>query len=60
MPNRKTFDERDKYDHSSHPIARSQPSDLKPDIRDDKDRSDGSGDESVAEKAHPDSSNLSQ
>lgn len=34
MPNRKTFDEREKYDHSSHPVRERQPSDLKADIQD--------------------------
>jgi hypothetical protein len=53
MPNRNTFDERDKYDHSSHPIAHSQPSDPQPDIQDDKDESNGNGDEPAMEKAHP-------
>jgi hypothetical protein len=37
MPNRKTFDAGDKYDHSSHPVTHRQPSDLKPDIKDDAD-----------------------
>ena len=37
MPNRKTFDAGDKYDHSSHPVTHGQPSDLKPDIKDDAD-----------------------
>jgi hypothetical protein len=37
MPNRKTFDEREKYDHSSHPVRKRQPSDLKADIPDAKD-----------------------
>ena len=32
MPNRKTFDEREKYDHSGHPVRKRQPSDLKADI----------------------------
>jgi len=30
MPNRKTFDERDKYDHSSHPTRNSEKGDLAP------------------------------
>jgi hypothetical protein len=37
MPNRKTFDAGEKYDHSSHPVTHGQPSDLKPDIKDDAD-----------------------
>jgi hypothetical protein len=37
MPNRKTFDEREKVDHSSHPLMHRQPSDLKADIPDPKD-----------------------
>ena len=32
MPNRKTFDQREKYDHSGHPLEGAQPNDLKPDI----------------------------
>ncbi|HLW23104.1 MAG TPA: hypothetical protein VKT22_01940 [Steroidobacteraceae bacterium] len=32
MPNRKAFDERDKYDHSTHPVGHRQPSDLAPDV----------------------------
>jgi hypothetical protein len=55
MPNRKTFDDRDKYDHSSHPIAHSQPSDLKAEIKDDRDESDASSDEASMEKARPSS-----
>jgi hypothetical protein len=38
MPNRKTFDEREKVDHSSHPLDDQQPSDLKPDIQDSRDK----------------------
>ena len=38
MPNRKTFDEREKYDHSSHPLGQRQPSDLKADIQDEDDQ----------------------
>lgn len=38
MPNRKTFDERKKYDHSSHPLRERQPSDLKSDIQDKEDK----------------------
>jgi hypothetical protein len=38
MPNRKTFDPRDKVDHSSHPLTHRQPSDLKADIQDPKDK----------------------
>lgn len=38
MPNRKTFDEREKVDHSSHPLMQRQPSDLKADIQDPDDR----------------------
>ena len=32
MPNRKTFDPRDKYDHSGRPLEHAQKNDLKPDI----------------------------
>lgn len=32
MPNRKTFDEREKYDHSGRPLGHAQGNDLKPDI----------------------------
>jgi hypothetical protein len=38
MPNRKTFDEREKYDHSGHPVGHRQPSDLQADIRDREDK----------------------
>jgi hypothetical protein len=38
MPNRKTFDEREKYDHSSHPTRQQQPSDLQADILDKEDK----------------------
>jgi len=38
MPNRKTFDEREKVDHSSHPLEHRQPSDLQPDIQDSRDK----------------------
>jgi hypothetical protein len=38
MPNRKTFDEREKVDHSSHPLMHRQPSDLKADIQDPNDK----------------------
>lgn len=34
MPNRKTFDQRDKYDHSSHSLTRPEKNDLEPDVRD--------------------------
>jgi hypothetical protein len=45
MPNRKTFDEREKVDHSSHPLTHRQPSDLKADIQDPEDKVVGSGSE---------------
>src|ERR1700734_3757755 len=32
MPNRKTFDPREKYDHSGRPVEHAQRNDLKPDI----------------------------
>jgi hypothetical protein len=38
MPNRKTFDEREKVDHSGHPLGQRQPSDLKADIQDEDDQ----------------------
>jgi hypothetical protein len=38
MPNRKTFDEREKYDHSGHPLRERQPSDLQADIQNEEDR----------------------
>ena len=38
MPNRKTFDEREKVDQSSHPLEHRQPSDLQPDIQDSRDK----------------------
>jgi hypothetical protein len=34
MPNRKTFDEREKYDHSGRPLDSRLPGDLQPDIAD--------------------------
>jgi hypothetical protein len=37
MPNRKTFDDHEKMDHSSHPPQHRQPSDLKADIQDPED-----------------------
>jgi hypothetical protein len=41
MPNRKTFDEKEKYDHSGHPIAHRQAGDLKPDVNVEADAGDG-------------------
>jgi hypothetical protein len=38
MPNRKSFHDGDKYDHSSHPVSDAQPSDLKPDVANDADQ----------------------
>jgi hypothetical protein len=35
MPNRKTFDPREKYDHSGRPLEHAQKNDLQPDIRED-------------------------
>ncbi len=32
MPNRKAFDEKEKYDHSAHSIARREAGDLRPDV----------------------------
>jgi hypothetical protein len=32
MPNRKTFDPREKYDHSGRPVGHAEENDLKPDI----------------------------
>jgi hypothetical protein len=32
MPNRKTFDPREKYDHSGRPVGQAKKNDLKPDI----------------------------
>ena len=32
MPNRKTFDQRDKYDHSSRSVMRPEKNDLKADV----------------------------
>jgi hypothetical protein len=32
MPNRKTFDEREKYDHSGRPLTHPQKNDLRPDV----------------------------
>src|SRR5277367_6533557 len=52
MPNRKTFDEREKYDHSAHPVGNRQPSDLQPDIQD--------KDDKVVKKTSADSAESSQ
>jgi hypothetical protein len=38
MPDRKTWDERERYDHSGHPIGQSQPSDLNPAVQQPGDR----------------------
>jgi len=35
MPNRKTFDPREKYDHSGRPLEHAKKNDLKPDISED-------------------------
>jgi hypothetical protein len=32
MPNRKTFDPRERYDHSGRPVEHAKKNDLKPDI----------------------------
>ena len=32
MPNRKTFDERERYDHSGRPLGHRQANDLKPGV----------------------------
>jgi hypothetical protein len=39
MPNRKTFDPRDKYDHSSRPLGHAQKNDLQADVIDEGSRS---------------------
>ena len=51
MPNRKTFDEKEKYDHSGHPIADRQAGDLKPDVNVEVDAGDGF-DSAAAREAH--------
>jgi hypothetical protein len=33
MPNRKTFDEREKYDHSGRPLDHRQENDLQADVK---------------------------
>jgi hypothetical protein len=33
MPNRKTFDDHEKYDHSSHPLGHREPGDLQADTQ---------------------------
>ena len=38
MPNRKTFDPREKYDHSGRPLEHAKKNDLKPDISEDESR----------------------
>jgi hypothetical protein len=35
MPNRKTFDPSERYDHSGRPVEHAQENDLKPDIGED-------------------------
>jgi hypothetical protein len=50
MPNRKTFDEKEKYDHSSHSIAHRQAGDLRPDVNVDVDA--GNDFESAATETH--------
>jgi len=37
MPNRKTFDEREKYDHSGRPLTHPQKNDLRPDVSEEAD-----------------------
>jgi hypothetical protein len=37
MPNRKTFDEREKYDHSGRPLTHRQKNDLRPDVSEESD-----------------------
>jgi hypothetical protein len=32
MPNRKTFDPQEKYDHSGRPLGHAEKNDLKPDV----------------------------
>lgn len=41
MPNRKTFDEKEKYDHSGHPLAHRQAGDLKPAVNADVEAGEG-------------------
>jgi hypothetical protein len=39
MPNRKTFDEREKYDHSGRPLSHRKTNDLQPDVSEEPDSS---------------------
>jgi len=43
MPNRKTFDPREKYDHSGRPVEHAQKNDLKPDVSEEASREDTPG-----------------
>ena len=48
MPNRKTFDERERYDHSGRPLGHRQANDLKPDVSEEEEPK---GTESPADRA---------
>jgi hypothetical protein len=43
MPNRKTFDEREKYDHSGRSLEHRQRNDLQPDVSEEGDSKSGGG-----------------
>jgi hypothetical protein len=49
MPNRKTFDPRERYDHSGRPVEHAKKNDLKPDISEEAAGVDGPGVDAVSE-----------
>jgi hypothetical protein len=54
MPNRKTFDPREKYDHSSRPLEHAKKNDLKPDVSEESPEMEASGVDSPARKERGD------
>jgi hypothetical protein len=50
MPNRKTFDEREKYDHSGRALNHREGNDLKPDVREDGEFNRGASPEGAPER----------
>jgi hypothetical protein len=54
MPNRKTFDEREKYDHSGRPLDHRQANDLQADVKETSEaRRDTSTARSAARRSRP-------
>jgi hypothetical protein len=49
MPNRKTFDPRERYDHSGRPLEHAKKNDLKPDISEEAAGADSPGSETGRE-----------